>query len=201
MLETVQRSTRHSSRRAWPSAALLVLALAACSSDTGILPASDSAAPPKRDLGLTRDWNLFAKDDPRGRSIQATDLVGPDGRCAGDVASPVLNFQAGPEVSPQTARPGTAPRAPATAPTTRGIALEMTECDVVRISGYTDRVEVSSNERGQRLVVLTYPQGDHAGIYRFENGRLKSIERTPEMAAPAKPSKPKKAASKDMPKN
>jgi hypothetical protein len=74
----------------------------------------------------------------------------------------------------------------------------MTECNVVRTAGYTDRVEIATNERGQRTVVLTYAQGPHAGIYRFVSGRLASIERGPEAPAPAKPTartKKKSAAS------
>ena len=72
----------------------------------------------------------------------------------------------------------------------------MSECDLVRAVGYTGQVEISRNERGERSVVLTYLQGEHPGIYRFVSGRLKSIERTPELPAAAKPTAPKKPGKK-----
>jgi hypothetical protein len=78
----------------------------------------------------------------------------------------------------------------------RRIALEMSECDLVHAAGYTSQVEISTNERGERSVVLTYLQGEQAGIYRFVSGRLKSIERVAEPPAPAKPAAPKKPAKK-----
>ena len=63
----------------------------------------------------------------------------------------------------------------------------MTECQVVSVAGYTDRVEISANERGERLVTLTYLSGDRPGIYRFRNGRLVSMERVAEPPQPKKP--------------
>jgi hypothetical protein len=84
------------------------------------------------------------------------------------------------------------------APAVRGIGLEMTECEVERTAGYTDRVEITNDQQGQRHVVLTYAQGEHAGIYRFDGGRLKSIERAPDapLQASTKPQRrPKKSTS------
>jgi hypothetical protein len=77
----------------------------------------------------------------------------------------------------------------------RGIALAMTECQVVSIAGYTDRVEIGANERGERTVTLTYLSGDRPGIYRFRNGRLMSMDRVAE----AEPKKPVKTAKKKPP--
>jgi hypothetical protein len=59
---------------------------------------------------------------------------------------------------------------------------------VVAAAGPTDQVDIATGERGERMVTLTYLQGIHPGIYRFEGGRLKSIERTAN-APPPKPSK------------
>ena len=79
----------------------------------------------------------------------------------------------------------------------RGVGLGMTECDVVRAVGHTDRMEISANERGQRSVVLTYPGGERPGIYRFVGGQLVAIERTGEPPPTAKPpAKGKKTAKK-----
>jgi hypothetical protein len=66
----------------------------------------------------------------------------------------------------------------------------MTECDLVRIAGPTNQIDVGTNERGERTAVLTYPQGERAGIYRFASGLLVSIEGLPQAAAPPKRAKP-----------
>lgn len=154
---------------------------------------------------------FYGSGGAMARAVTADDLVGADGSCAGmapAAPSPVtqtpfahpaaeigaLAFQAGPSAS------GAAPAgpAPSAAPSARGIALEMTECDVVRIAGPTGNVQIGANERGERSVVMTYLQGERAGIYRFTAGRLASIERSPEPPKPVRPAKPakKKAASK-----
>src|SRR5882724_1339973 len=81
--------------------------------------------------------------------------------------------------------------------TSGGIALGMTECQVVRIAGNTDRVEVGA-EGGQRLVTLTYMSGNRPGIYRFREGRLITMDRV-EVAAPP-PKKPQRVAKTAKPK-
>src|SRR5207302_2171745 len=101
------------------------------------------------------DWNLLTKEDARARVIRPDDLIGADGRCAGDpmpAATPgpqVLNFTAGPQVPGSEAPPSPDPAAAPAVPVRRGVGLGMTECDVVRAIGYTDRMEISTNERGQ----------------------------------------------------
>ena len=69
------------------------------------------------------------------------------------------------------------------------IALEMSECDVVKRAGIAERVEIGTNERKERTARLTYVNGQRPGIYNFAAGRLTSMERAPEPAAPAKPGK------------
>ena len=71
------------------------------------------------------------------------------------------------------------------AQTPRGVALGMTECDLVALAGPTDRIEIGADERGQRSAVLTYPNGDRAGIYRFTSGLLTVIDRVPEEPKPS----------------
>lgn len=168
-----------------------LLGVAGCSGDSGGLNSK---------LGLTRpDWGNYSNPEPVARGgggPPVADLVGPDGRCAGDLpaASPVMNFQAGPEASPGAPSRGLPP-APSAMPMARGIALQMTECEVVRAAGPTHMVEISANERGQRVAVLTYMDGPRPGIYRFLAGRLVSIERGPEPPPPPpKAAKAKKAA-------
>ncbi len=74
----------------------------------------------------------------------------------------------------------------------RGISLGMAECDLVRLAGPTTQVSIAANERGERTAVLTYPQGERAGIYRFTSGTLVSIERVAEPPAPARAKKQKR---------
>jgi hypothetical protein len=69
-----------------------------------------------------------------------------------------------------------------------GVALQMTECDVVRRAGAPDQIEYPPNNY-ERAVVLTFLRGPRPGIYAFRGGRLVSIDRAPEPAAPAKPAK------------
>jgi hypothetical protein len=70
-----------------------------------------------------------------------------------------------------------------------GIALEMSECDVVQRAGQPDGMDFSTNPRGERAAVLTYTRGERAGIYRFVAGRLVSIERGAEAPPPERPAK------------
>jgi hypothetical protein len=76
-----------------------------------------------------------------------------------------------------------------------GIALEMSECDVIERAGSPANIDVGASARGERTAVITYLQGERAGIYRFINGRLKSVERVAEPEAPARPAKKGRAKS------
>jgi hypothetical protein len=121
-----------------------------------------------------------AKTDTR-RAVTPEDLVDASGYCAGAASA---------SVSPSPDAPAGADTA--AGPTLAGgIALGMTECEVVQRAGRPERVEVGA-EAGNRTTVLTYPQGDRAGIYRFAGGRLQIMDRVAEAARPAKPVKPAK---------
>jgi len=141
-------------------------ALAACSTELGsinIIPKAD----------LRPDWLSYSghKEEFTLREAGAADLVSPDGQCAGGRQQQAVDPAAG-------------------TPAAVGISLQMTECDVVGRIGTPDRVDLGSNERGERAAVLTYTRGARPGIYRFSGGRLTSIERGAESA----PERPKKAA-------
>jgi hypothetical protein len=154
-------------------AALALTALAGCASD------GERAGSP--DLFATPTWALLGggnkpAEQPRG----AADLVAADGSCT--MSEPAA---AGGE-------PGQS-----VAPTAGGVALEMSECEVVRRLGRPERVDVGSTERGVRTAVLTYLQGVRPGVYRFVDGRLTVLERAaeaPPAAKPRKPAKPQKPA-------
>ena len=100
------------------------------------------------------------------RQLGPPALVGPDGSCSAG--------------SGQSEFGGT------------GIALEMSECDVIQRAGAPANIQIGANQRGERTAVLTYG-GDRAGLYRFVSGRLVSIERAgetePEKTAKKKSSK------------
>jgi hypothetical protein len=75
----------------------------------------------------------------------------------------------------------------------------MTECDTVRRAGLPSNVNIGAEAKGDRRVVLTYLSGPWPGIYTFDAGRLKEIDRAPEPPAPPKVQK-KKAKKAVKPK-
>ncbi|ABD07188.1 conserved hypothetical protein [Rhodopseudomonas palustris HaA2] len=107
------------------------------------------------------------------KAVTAEDLISADGMCPGmaqpGAADANANAQGGDPAASTMARGGT-------------VALGHTECDVARGAGAPDGVNLSTNERGQRVALLTYSRGPRAGIYTFTAGRLTSIERAPEPA-------------------
>lgn len=121
------------------------------------------------------------------KPVVPEDLVSAEGACPGMAPS------GGPGEANANALPdGAAGAAPATGGT---VALGHTECDVVRGIGAPDNVNLSNNERGDRLAVITWTHGARAGIYTFTGGRLSAIEGTP-----APPPAPKTAKPKSKPK-
>ncbi len=121
----------------------------------------------------------------------------PVGSAAGDLAGAPM-----PPATRATADPGLQRLEPANAgpAVSGGIALGMTECQAVQRAGSPNNVAIGAGERGERKVVLTYLSGPWPGIYTFNDGRLKIIDRAPEQPKPAKtapkkkPVKPKTAS-------
>ena len=181
-----------SSKNALCAGALaLAFGLGACSGDSGLLSKES-----KFDFTLPM---AKAKEEPKQRVVTTEHLIGANGRCAGEEAPQALNFTAGPQTGPTTPSappPGTA--SGGASPVRTGVSLGMTECEVVRALGHTDRIEISTDERGQRSVTLTYLTGERPGVYRFVAGQLVSLERAGEAPAAPKPAKPK-AAKKQPP--
>jgi len=200
-------------------AALLAVATAGCSGTSDAFK-SDAGWFSKPFAVFSRPDGSEAADakgvqlGPSG-PVAAEDLVGADGRCAlpaetpqaanqptpaappadrpvgsvaGDLASPPMRAAANPADAPAGLEPG----AP---PVVGGIALEMTECDVVRRAGLPSNVNIGVTDNNQRKVVLTYLSGNWPGIYSFASGRLKEISRAPEQPKPAK-APPKKKSKK-----
>jgi hypothetical protein len=122
------------------------------------------------------------------KPVTAEDLVSAEGACPG------VGSSGGP--ADANAKANALPDGAVGAPSVTGtVALGHTECDVVRGIGAPESVNLSSNQRGDRVAVVTWSRGARAGIYTFTAGRLTSIEGTP--AAPSSPrtAKPKKKSS------
>jgi len=126
--------------------------------------------------------NIEAPPLSPDKPITAEDLVSAEGYCPGMA----------PAGSPADANASTEGAAPAPMPTTNGtVALGHTECDVVRGIGAPASVNIAKNQRGDREAVITYSQGQRAGIYTFTAGRLTSVERAPETVTSPAAEKPK----------
>lgn len=207
--------------------ALAGVTLGGCSTDLTQISAADLNPFKGSDPLRSSDYNYFYKRETTASGpVTAADLVGPDGRCAfapapapmmapgapapetpaaaAPAADPInpqsngaLYFTAGPQSGPPAGGGGAMPPEVRNGP--RGISLAMTECQVMSIAGYTDRVEIGTNSRGERTATLTYLSGDRPGIYHFRGGRLMAMERVAEPAAPKKPARPVKTAKKKPP--
>ncbi len=122
------------------------------------------------------------------RPITANDLVNPNGSCPPPAAMP----------APPPA-PGQAAAPPAPVDTAAllggGVALGMSECDVVFRAGQPSSVQIGKLPNGDRSAVLTFDTGPRAGVYRFDRGALKELDALPMAAAPPPAAKKKTAKS------
>jgi hypothetical protein len=127
------------------------------------------------------------QESSKNRAITAADLVDANGAC------PPLPA---PAVAPvQTAADGatpipTAPEAPTLLG--QGIALGMSECDVIYRAGAPANLQLGKNPNGDRSLVLTYDSGPRPGIYHFEAGRLMGMDRVVVAPPPPEPKTAKK---------
>jgi len=126
------------------------------------------------------------------RPVTANDLINANGACPPPpmAAAPAAPLPTGPQA---------APSAPASSLLGGGIALGMTECDVVYRAGAPTSVQIGSNPNGDRTAVLTFDGGPRPGTYRFERGRLMDLDRV-DVPAP-EPKLAKRAVKKKPPEN
>jgi hypothetical protein len=170
-------------------AAVAMLAAAAGACAPSQLPEIGSVSLlPKMDQLSRPDWLTYSGGNNQFelRPVTAADLVSADGQCAMTAAE-------GPPPAPGDAASDAAQGGLVSG----GIALQMTECDVVRRAGAPEQIQVGAEPNGDRSVVLTYTRGPRPGIYRFAAGRLTSVERAPE--APGAKAAPKAKPSKKAP--
>lgn len=108
------------------------------------------------------------------RAITPDDLISADGYCSGMGAPAEANA-----MSDGTQQSSSGPAS---------VALGSSECEVARFIGTPDNVNLSNNERGDRVAVLTYTRGTRPGAYRFTGGRLSEVEGVgaPQVERPAK---------------
>jgi len=127
----------------------------------------------------------------RSQPITANDLVATNGSCP---PPPVVQQAPAPAAANQ---PGSAPAATDTgALLGGGIALGMSECEVVFRAGAPDAVQIGKNPNGDRAAVLTFNSGQRPGIYHFQAGVLMEVERAQTAPAPAQTANKKPASSK-----
>jgi hypothetical protein len=127
----------------------------------------------------------------RDRPIGANDLVAANGSCPPRAAAP----QAQPD-------PGGSPAGSPSADglIDEGIALGMSECDVVYRAGQPSDVQLGTNPNGDRTALLTFSSGPRPGIYHFERGQLMQMDRVAEPSPPPQAEKKKAAKVKKPPK-
>jgi hypothetical protein len=133
------------------------------------------------------------------RTLSANDYVNASGSCP----APVAAAPAAPPPSAQGA-PGAAPPAPAADAASllgSGLALGMSECDVVLRAGQPSSVQIGSLPNGDRTAVLTFPSGPRPGIYRFVRGGLTEMDAVAAPPAPPPVAKKKPAVAKKSAQN
>lgn len=180
------------------------LALAGCSGGSNLF---DSSSGNSSTLFSKPLDNIFSKPDwghagaqsgglsPTG-SVGPEEFVNPDGSCAPSAteAAQVAAAPAQAEPVPDRLQSEGGGIAPASPTVLGGVALGMTECQVVRRAGAPTNVAISADEKNERKVVVTYTSGGWPGIYTFMSGRLKVVDMLPEQQ------KPKPPARKPVPK-
>jgi hypothetical protein len=127
------------------------------------------------------------------QSVASNDLVEANGACPGYVA---------PATPPVPGSRGAGEALPDQGSSLGGIALGMSECEVVSRLGPPTAVNIGQNPNGARSSALTFKGGPRPGLYRFEGGRLSELDRVDEPPArdATKPVKKKPAATAAPPK-
>ena len=145
-------------------------------------------------------------DSKHDRAIAANDLVDASGACppAAPAAAPA------PEAQAAAGNPAPSPAAPQEAALLRGgVAVGMSECDVVARLGRPANVNLGNNQNGDRTAIITFAGGPRPGVYHFVGGRLSEMDRGAEpapgpeqkkVAGSKKPAKSKKPKGDDASK-
>jgi hypothetical protein len=129
------------------------------------------------------DWNgqnggySFSElqETQKGRQpVTSTELVDANGGCPPAPSAPA---PMAPPTTVDAQGPGVMPVAPASDSLLgQGVALGMSECDVVYRAGAPSSVQIGAGPNGTRTAVLTFNSGPRSGVYRFEGGRLMDMD-------------------------
>jgi hypothetical protein len=138
--------------------------VAACGSVMNMMPDAGEFRLPDRSAFVPTTTSNFGLPISPTNEVKSADLVTAQGGCAEQAAA------------------------------SRGVSLDMTECEVVRVLGQPESVDFTSasGSLDQRRVTLTYRGGERPGIYQFTAGRLTSVDRIGGDPAPAAAKKPAK---------
>jgi len=181
-MKTSARVSARSNSTSALGALAIAFSLSGCASDTG--------------GWFSKPLNVFNSDlgyrysslgeAQQNRFIAANDLVDASGACPGYVAPPPPapgSPDAGAPPQDQGSQLG------------GGIALGMSECEVVSRLGQPTAVNIGQHPDGTRAAALTFKGGPRPGLYRFGSGRLSEMDRV-ESSQPPQPESKKTAKKK-----
>ncbi len=173
---------------------LAAVALSGCG-ETGAFDTGPWFQKPLDLFGREGGYTYSELQETKQKPITANDLIQPNGACPPRPMSP--------QMQPPPTNPG-APINPNATPAVAtsadpllggGVALGMSECDIVDRVGQPSSIQIGRSPDGDRTAVLTYQSGPRPGIYRFERGRLMDINELDNPPSPpqtAKKRPPKK---------
>ncbi len=172
--------------------------------------------------GAGYSFSELSETKKKERPITANDLVNANGSCPvppvpaaaapPPAVPPATTASPAPAIAGATPPPGAPAAPPPGAPLPpspdgtpsdpllgSGIALGMSECEVVYRAGQPSAVQIGSLPNGDRTAALTFPSGPRPGVYRFIRGRLSEMDAVaappaPPQVAKKKPVKPKRSA-------
>jgi hypothetical protein len=185
------------SLRVWPLV-MMAMGLSACSSSD--LFSKDNQFQSFKFFSK-QDWSTVQAtgDLDTPKPVGSEEMVDASGHCGPEVAAEPAQTPAQTQPHAQTSAPTSAGSPPAAGSgggqILGGVALGMTECQVVRRAGEPSNVQFGNEAGADRKVTLTYLQGPWPGIYHFSAGRLKDLERVA-APAPAKPTRKTKRKPK-----
>ena len=176
-----------------PTIFLLLLSplLAACGSDT--FSSDTKLFPSQVKFFSSQDWATATKatgpDLIAAGPAPGEELVDANGRCG------VQGTQTDVAVGTVAGDLGSSTAAQPTTPTVAGgVALGMSECQVVARAGQPGQVNIGAEPGNERKTVLTYNSGPWPGTYTFSAGRLKDIQAVAQVEQPKPVKKKTKAA-------
>jgi len=171
--------------------AALAMAVALCGCGSFDFDSTSSWFSKPLDVFGSRGGYTYANlgDARQERPITANDLVDANGACpmmaapAPALQQPAADNAASPDMASLLGG---------------GVAIGMSECDVVARLGQPTAVNLGRNPNGDRSAILTFNSGPRPGIYRFAGGRLTEMDRV-EPPPPPPPEATKKKSAKKKP--